>query len=56
MPQHSIRFSDKVMQEVKAVSCKCGFAPATAFIRYAVEQDLFARQEAGKRYLLISTL
>ena len=45
MPQRSIRFSDKVVEELKAVSCKRGFASATAFIRYAVEQELSARQE-----------
>jgi hypothetical protein len=45
MPQRSIRFPDKVMQELKAVSCKRGFASATAFIRYSVEQELSARQE-----------
>ena len=44
MPQRSIRFSDKVMQELKAVSSKRGFASATAFIRYAVQQELSARQ------------
>ena len=45
MPQRSIRFSDKVMQELKAVSSKRGFESATAFIRYAVQQELSARQE-----------
>lgn len=45
MPQRSIRFSDKVMEELKAVSSKRGFASATAFIRYAVQQELSARQE-----------
>jgi len=45
MPQRSIRFSDKIMEELEAVSCKRGFASATAFIRYAVEQELSARQE-----------
>ena len=45
MPQRSIRFSDKVMQDLTAVSSKRGFASATAFIRYAVQQELSARQE-----------
>ena len=45
MPQLSIRFSDKVMQELKAVSSRRGFESATAFIRYAVQQELSARQE-----------
>jgi hypothetical protein len=33
------------MQELKAVSSKRGFESATAFIRYAVQQELSARQE-----------
>jgi hypothetical protein len=45
MPQRSIRFSDKVLQEVEAVSSNRGFASVTAFIRYAVQQELSARQE-----------
>jgi len=45
MPQRSIRFSEKVMKDTEAVSRERGFASATAFIRYAVEQELCARQE-----------
>ena len=45
MPQRSIRFSDKVMQDLTAVSSKRGFESATAVIRYAVQQELSARQE-----------
>ncbi len=45
MPQRSIRFSEKVMKDIETVSRERGFASATAFIRYAVEQELCARQE-----------
>jgi len=45
MPQRSIRFSEKVIKDIEAVSRERGFASATAFIRYAVDQELSARQE-----------
>jgi len=45
MPQRSIRFSEKVMKDIDSVSRGRGFASATAFIRYAVDQELSARQE-----------
>jgi hypothetical protein len=45
MPQRSIRFSEKVMKDIDTVSRGRGFASATAFIRYAVDQELSARQE-----------
>src|SRR5260370_32956216 len=45
MPQRSIRSSEKVMKAIETVSRERGFASATAFIRYAVEQELCARQE-----------
>lgn len=44
MPQRSIRFSERVSKEVDDVSRARGFASATAFIRYAVEQELSERQ------------
>ena len=44
MPQRSIRFSDRVSKEVDDVSRVRGFASATAFIRYAVDQALSERQ------------
>jgi hypothetical protein len=45
MPQRSIRFSDRVSKDVDDVSRARGFASATAFIRYAVDQELSDRQE-----------
>src|SRR5579885_3169799 len=45
MPQRSIRFSERVSKEVDTVSRTRGFASATAFIRYAVEQELSERQK-----------
>jgi metal-responsive CopG/Arc/MetJ family transcriptional regulator len=40
MPQRSIRFSDHVLKEVDTVSRTRGFVSPTAFIRYAVKQEL----------------
>lgn len=45
MSQRSVRFSDKIMREMKTASRTRGFESAAAFIRYAVEQELTARQE-----------
>lgn len=45
MPQRSIRFSEEVLKGVDARSRAHGFASPTAFIRYAVEQELSERQE-----------
>jgi len=45
MPQRSIRFSENVMNQTEAAARDRGFSSATAFIRYAVEQELAARQE-----------
>jgi metal-responsive CopG/Arc/MetJ family transcriptional regulator len=45
MPQRSIRFSERVSKEVDTIWRRRGFASATAFIRYAVEQELSERQE-----------
>jgi hypothetical protein len=45
MPQRSIRFSEEVLKGVDTGSREHGFASATAFIRYAVEQELSERQE-----------
>ena len=44
MSQRSVRFSDKIMLELKTASRTRGFESAAAFIRYAVEQELTARQ------------
>jgi hypothetical protein len=45
MPQRSIRFSERVSKEVDTISRARGFASATAFIYYAVQQELSERQE-----------
>jgi Arc/MetJ-type ribon-helix-helix transcriptional regulator len=45
MPQRSIRFSESLLNQVDAMSRERGFASATAFIRYAVDQELSKRQE-----------
>ncbi len=45
LPQRSIRFSDRVLKEVDTVWRTRGFASPTAFIRYAVKQELSERQE-----------
>ena len=45
MSQRSVRFSDTIMRELKTASRTRGFESAAAFIRYAVEQELAARQE-----------
>ena len=44
MSQRSVRFSDKITRELKMASRARGFESAAAFIRYAVEQELTARQ------------
>jgi len=44
MPQRSIRFSERVSKDVDDASRARGFASATAFIRYAVDQELSERQ------------
>ena len=53
MPQRSIRFSEKVMHELKTASATRGFESPASFIRLAVEQELGARQDgltgAGER-------
>ena len=45
MPQRSIRFSEKILKETEATARARGFSSATTFIRYAVEQELAARQD-----------
>ena len=44
--QRSIRFSERVMKDIDTASQQRGFSSSTAFIRYAVEQELLGRQEA----------
>jgi Arc/MetJ-type ribon-helix-helix transcriptional regulator len=43
--QRAIRFSEKVTKEIEEASRQRGFASPTAFIRYAVEQELSGRQD-----------
>jgi hypothetical protein len=45
MPQRSIRFSEKVIKETEAAARERGFSSMTAFVRYAVGQELATRQE-----------
>ena len=45
MSQRSVRFSEKIMRELKGASAMRGFESPAAFIRYAVEQELATRQE-----------
>ena len=45
MPQRAIRFSEKTTTQVDAASQERGFASPTAFIRYAVEQELSGRRD-----------
>ena len=45
MPQRAIRFTDKINSEIEDASSKRGFSSPTAFIRYAVEQELTGRNE-----------
>jgi len=45
MPQRSIRFSEKLAKDIAAVSSDRGFSSETAFIRYAVGQEVSSRQE-----------
>jgi hypothetical protein len=43
--QRAIRFSEKVTKEIEETSRQRGFDSPTAFIRYAVEQELSGRQD-----------
>lgn len=45
MPQRSIRFSEKILRQTEVTARERGFSSPTTFIRYAVEQELSARQE-----------
>jgi Arc/MetJ-type ribon-helix-helix transcriptional regulator len=45
MPQRSIRFSEELAKDIAAVSRDRGFSSETAFIRYAVGQEVSSRQE-----------
>jgi hypothetical protein len=43
--QRTIRFSEKIEKSVDEEAARRGFASPTAFIRYAVEQELADRQD-----------
>jgi Arc/MetJ-type ribon-helix-helix transcriptional regulator len=45
MPQRAIRFTEKANTEIEEATAKRGFSSPTAFIRYAVEQELAGRSE-----------
>ena len=45
MPQRTIRFSDKTAAEIDSAARNRGFTSSTAFIRYAIEQELAVRKE-----------
>ena len=45
MLPRAIRFSEKATREVEELAKKRGFSSSSAFIRYAVDQELSARQE-----------
>ena len=45
MQPRAIRFSEKAMKEIEAAAQQRGFASSSAFIRYAVEQELSGRQD-----------
>lgn len=45
MPQRAIRFSETTNKQIEEAAEQRGFASPTAFIRYAVEQELSGRRE-----------
>ena len=45
MQPKAIRFSEKAMKEVEEAAQQRGFSSSSAFIRYAVEQELAGRQD-----------
>ena len=45
MPQRTIRLSDKTAAEIDSAARSRGFNSSTAFIRYAIEQELVVRKE-----------
>lgn len=45
MTQRAIRFPDQILKRLDAQSKQRGFASPSAFIRYAVEQELSGRQD-----------
>ena len=45
MRPRAIRFSEKAVKEIDGAARKRGFSSPSAFIRYAVDQELLGRQE-----------
>ncbi|HZQ55688.1 MAG TPA: hypothetical protein VFB14_26050 [Bryobacteraceae bacterium] len=45
MNPRAIRFSETITKQIEAAAKDQGFASASAFIRYAVEQELSGRQD-----------
>ena len=45
MAQRAIRFTDQILKRLYETSKQRGFASPSAFIRYAVEQELSGRQD-----------
>jgi Arc/MetJ-type ribon-helix-helix transcriptional regulator len=45
MQPRTVRFSDKTAKSIEASSQQRGFASSSAFIRYAVEQELTGRED-----------
>jgi Arc/MetJ-type ribon-helix-helix transcriptional regulator len=47
MPQRTIRFSERAKKQIEEAAARGGFASPTAFIRYAVQQQLSAGTAEG---------
>jgi Arc/MetJ-type ribon-helix-helix transcriptional regulator len=47
MPQRTIRFSETIRDQIEQAAEQGGFSSPTAFIRYAVQQQLSGRAERG---------
>lgn len=45
MKPHAIRFEEKAMKEIESAVKRRGFVSSSAFVRYAVEQELTVRKE-----------
>ncbi len=45
MHPRAIRFSEKAIEEVDGAARKRGFSSPSAFVRYAVDQELLGREE-----------
>lgn len=45
MAQRAIRFPDQISKRLQAASRQRGFVSPSAFIRYAVEQELSGRED-----------